>query len=185
MKKILIGALLGGIVLFAWQTLSWTILQLHYPAEQYSPRQDTVLAFLNSQFQESGQYLLPNVPKNADSKQREELMNKSNGQPWAMVSYHEAMNTSMPANIVRGLFVNIILMGLFCWILTKLPTTGFGTVFSVSLITGLIAFLNEIYTVHIWFQTFDLMAHFADALAGWGLSGLVLGWWFSRKPASA
>jgi hypothetical protein len=41
-------------------------------------------------------------------------------------------------------------------------------------------FLNAPYTMHIWYGSFDLMAHFADALLQWGLAGLWLGWWLTR-----
>ena len=49
MKKLIIGGLVGGILLFLWQTLSWTVLDLHGKEYQQAPGQDTVLNSLNSQ----------------------------------------------------------------------------------------------------------------------------------------
>lgn len=53
-----------------------------------------------------------------------------------------------------------------------------------SLITGLIVFFNAPYMMNIWYKTFDIMAHLADAIISWGLCGLWLGWYLSRKQVS-
>jgi hypothetical protein len=49
-----------------------------------------------------------------------------------------------------------------------------------TLFTGLIVFLSAPYTMHIWYGSFDLMAHFMDALVAWGVAGLWLAWWLRR-----
>ena len=87
---------------------------------------------------------------------------------------------TIPANTTKQV-VDIILMGLFCWILSKFAVPRFGTILAASIFTGLIAFLNTVYTGHIWYETFDLMAHLTDAIVGWGIAGLWLGWWMSKK----
>ena len=46
MKKTIIASTVGGILLFMWQFLSWTAINLHSPSQQYSPKQDTILALL-------------------------------------------------------------------------------------------------------------------------------------------
>ncbi len=80
----------------------------------------------------------------------------------------------------RSLLVNILIIGMLSWLLLKLPTPSFGTVFIGTLGTGLIIFLHAPYTMHIWYGSFDLMAHFADAIVSWGVTGLWLGWWLRR-----
>lgn len=181
MKKILIGAIVGGIIVFIWQSLSFTVLNLHSKAFQYTPKQQEIIDYLGTQISEDGQYLLPRPADNATSEEREAHMKSGEGKPWAMVSYHKSMNMSMVMNMVRGLIVDIIAVGLFCWILSKMNLPTFGTVLTASIFTGLIVFLNAPYTAHIWYQSFDIMAHFMDAIVAWGLCGLWLGWWFNRK----
>lgn len=181
MKKILIGALVGGILIFFWQFLSWTILDLHRPANEYTPKQAEIMNFLNSQFSEDGSYHLPSTPKGASSEEMQKAMSDAIGKPWAVVAYHKELSGDMGMNIFRGLIVDIIIVGLFCWILSAFANPRFGNVFIASLLVGLIAFLNFPYTLHIWFDTFDLTASLIDALVGWGLAGLWLGWWYGRK----
>lgn len=180
MKKIIIGAIVGGIIIFICQTLSWTILDLHRPANQYTEKQDAVMSFLNSQFSQDGSYLLPNTPPGTSGEVMEQHMKETAGKPWAVVAYHKQMDTNMGMNIFRGLIVDIFMVGLFCWILSRFANPSFSNVFTASLLTGLIVFLNVPYTTHIWFDTFDLGAYLIDAVVGWGLAGIWLGWWYGR-----
>jgi hypothetical protein len=181
MKKLIIGAIVGGIIIFIWQTASWMILNLHGNAYRYTDKQNEILATLSSQLSEEGQYYMPNVKPDATMEEHEALMESSKGKPWAMVSYHKAFEMSMTSNIIRGLLVDILLVGLFCWILSKMNAPTFGTIFTASVRVGLIVFTNGIYTGHIWYQTFDLMAHFTDYLVSWGLCGIWLGFWYKKK----
>ena len=48
MKKMIIGALVGGIILFAWQFLTWVLLDLHEAQQKYTPKQDSLIRYLNS-----------------------------------------------------------------------------------------------------------------------------------------
>ncbi|MBC7828816.1 MAG: hypothetical protein H7122_13790 [Chitinophagaceae bacterium] len=181
MKKLVIGALVGGIIIFLWQFLSFTLLNLHGKAFQYTPKQEEILNSLNSQITEDGQYLMPGLPENATSEEHEALMKSGEGKPWALVSYHKAREMNMAMNMIRGLLVDIIAVGMLCWMLSKMNLPSFGTILTASIFTGLIVFLTAPYTGHIWYQTFDIMAFFMDAIVGWGACGLWLGWWFSRK----
>lgn len=183
MKKMIIGALVGGIILFVWQFLTWSILNLHAAQQQYTPKQDSILAYLGTQFSEDGGYMLPTYAPGTSGEDAEKLMKTSEGKPWAQIIYHTSMPgmNKMFMNMGRGLLVNVVIVWLLCWLLTKIPSPSFSTVFLGTLGTGIIVFLNAPYTMHIWFGSFDLMAHFVDALLSWGIAGLWLGWWLTRK----
>ena len=180
MKKSLIGAIVGGIIIFIWQFLSWAIINLHLPAQQYSPKQDAVMAALNSNLEEGG-YFVPSLPETATMEEQEQAMKDMEGKPWATIQYHKAMENKMTMNMIRGALVNMVTVWLLCWILLRLAKINFGTVFTASLFIGFIVFLNAHYTNHIWYETFDLMAHFVDAVVAWGACGLWLGWWLSKN----
>jgi hypothetical protein len=180
MKKSLIGAIVGGIIIFIWQFLSWTLVNLHEPSQQYTPKQDAVMAVLSSNLEEGG-YFIPNVPEGTSMEEQEKAMNAMEGKPWATIQYHKSMNTDMTMNMIRCFITNVITVWLLCFILLRLRNQSFGTIFAASLFTGLIIFLNVPYIYHIWYETFDLMAHFVDAIVSWGVTGLFLAWWLPRN----
>jgi hypothetical protein len=103
--------------------------------------------------------------------------------PWAQVFYHKSLNTNMGINMVRNLITNFIMVLFFCWIISGYTANSFGKTFIAALLTGLIIFLHGAYTIHIWYETFDLQAHLADYLVSWGLTGMWLGWWLNKKRA--
>ncbi len=180
MKKILIASLVGGIILFICQFLSWALFNLHESTQQYTEKQDAIMSFLNSQQLEEGGYYLPNVPKNAGQDEREAMMKTSEGKPWATIQYHKTMNMSMTINVARALIIDILTVFLFCWLVRRFGKLSFSTILTASLIVGMIVFLNAPYTNYIWYQTFDVWIHLVDALVGWGLVGIWLGWWMTR-----
>lgn len=183
MKKNIIGAIVGGIIIFAWQFLTWGPLNNHVAQQKYTPKQDSILAYLSGQFTEDGAYMMPTFAPGTSRDEMEKEMKNMEGKPWAQVVYHKSMPgmSKMYVNMGRGLVVNIFIVWLLCWLLGKITAPSFGTVFTGTLGTGIIVFLNAQYTMHIWYGSFDLMAHFADAVISWGVTGLWLGWWLTRQ----
>ena len=181
MRKILIGALVGGIILFLWQSLSFMLINLHEKAFQYTPKQEEIMAFLNNTLTEEGSYMLPRSPETATMDEAMAAMEAAKGKPWASISYYKSMETNMALNMVRGLIVNIIAVALLCWILVRINLPTFTTILLASLFTGLIIFLNVPYTESIWYESFDIWADFADAIVGWGLVGVWLGYYFTKR----
>jgi len=181
MKKILIGGLVGGILLFAWQTVSWTVANLHEKGQQYTPKQDSILNYLNSSGLAEGSYYLPNSAPGTSMDEMQKQMDASMGKPWAMIRYYKEMNFNMGMNMARGALSNIIIVCLLCWIFAKIGSGTFSTYLIASIAVGIICFTNGAYTGHIWYPLHDINAHFIDALASWGLVGVWLGWWMPRK----
>lgn len=181
MKKVIIGALVGGLLIFIWQFLSWTILDLHRPAYQYTPKQDSILQYLSTQFSADGQYMLPAVPENSSHEQMEAAMKAAEGKPQAIIDYHRSMENDMSSDIIRGLISTIVMVGLLCWILLQISYPTFNTIFLATLFTGLIVFINAPYTMFIWFKTPGVMAHLKDAIASWGICGIWLGMYLKKS----
>jgi hypothetical protein len=179
MKKLLIGALVGGIILFFWQFLSWTVLGTHNNMQSYSPKQTEVLQFLDQTLDE-GFYYMPGLPEGSTMEENEKLLAENKGKPWAQVYFHKAENTSMNANMARGVLIDILAVLLVIWVLSKLGQHSFQEVFLCCLAIGLASYLTTAYTNGIWFQT-RTMGDLIDAIAGWGLVGAWLGWWLGRK----
>jgi hypothetical protein len=46
---------------------------------------------------------------------------------------------------------------------------------------GLISFSNTVYTEHVWYPVFDVRAQLVDAVLGWAIVGIWLGYWINRR----
>jgi hypothetical protein len=185
MKKLIIGSLVGGLILFVWQFFSWTISSLHTNAYQYTPNQHAIMQTLSTQLTKDGGYMVPSLPEGASMEEQEKFMEACKGKPWAVISWHQSNDANMGMNIVRGLIVDLLIVAFFCSILTRIHNLNFVSILIASLFTGMIVFLNVPYTNHIWFQSHDLLGYFVDLIVGWGLLGVWLGWYYGRKKSNA
>ena len=183
MKKWLVGSLVGAIIVFAWQTLSWTMLGIHDAEATYSASQDKIMTALGEANLEDGVYFLPNVPPGSDMDTHEEMRKSMVGKPWARILYKRAYKDDMTMSMIRGFLVNLFLVFSFIYIITRGGTPPAIRVFAGSVDIGLFGFLWGLYIDHVWFQTPAkvLHGHIIDALVAWGLCGLWLGWWMNRK----
>ena len=183
MKKKIIAAIVGGIIIFIWQFLTWGALNLHHAQQEYTPKQDSIISYLNTQFDKDGGYMIPNFIPGTSDEEMKKQMTDMEGKPWVQLMYHKTKPgmKQMFINMPHSLFIDMLIVWLLCWMLIRIPSPSFGTIFMGSLGTGLIVFFNTAYTMNIWYGIFDLMPHFVDALVSWGAVGLWLGWWLRRK----
>jgi len=181
MKKIIVGALVGAILIFIWQTLSWAVLDLHHPYYAYTDKQDTLLHTIESSLSKEGQYMLPTVPVGASMAEYEKCVKEKEGKPWAIITYHTNYHVNMGTNMARELAVDLVMLLLFCWMLSKFNAPSFATIFLASVFMGLISFIYGPYTLNIWFQGPGLKLDLLDAIASWGITGIWLGWWMRKK----
>ena len=183
MKKLLIGAFVGSLIVFGWQTISWTIMKSHDREYRQAPNQDAVISSLSSQLTDEGQYIIPRANPNASKTEMEEFQKRmlDEKRPWAVVTYHKEYNGDMVMNIVRGFLVTLIALFLVCWVLIKQRPSSFGTTFMSCLFIGIAGYLFIPYSGHIWFQTPRAMTNLIDVLVAWGICGIWLGWWLNRK----
>jgi hypothetical protein len=180
MKRIAIASLVGGLILFIWQTLSFAILDLHQSQLNYTPRQDSVLSFLSRELHE-GKYYMPTLPKGSSMDDMQKLEATAKGKPWVIIDYHEQYNVSMPRNMIRGILVNIFMVWLLCWLVLKAGTPNFKSFVVAALVIGVLGFFNFPYTYYIWYRSPGIFMDLVDVFVGWGLTGAWLGWWFNRK----
>lgn len=180
MKKQIIATLVGGLILFIWQFLSWAAIPIHKSAYGYTANQDRIMEVLNQNLSEAGTYMLPGVPPGTSHEQQEIAMKGSIGKPWASISYHKSLNPNMALNMSRGFAIDLVAAFLLCWLLLKFQSLNIGTAVQASVAVGVIGYLTIPYLNTIWFEGTSL-EYLIDAIVQWGLLGVWLGWWLGRK----
>lgn len=176
MKNQLIATLVAGIIIFIWQFLSWAALNLHGAEQQYTDKQEAILQCLSENLQ-PGHYFLPNTAPGEDTQA---YIEKYGGKPWAMISYHPAMNTNMGLNMFRGLVVDFVAAFLLIWLLMNFKHLTFNTALLASLSVGTIAYLTLPYLNSIWYEN-PTLSYLLDTAVQWGLVGAWLGWWMPKR----
>lgn len=183
MKKQLIATLAGGFILFIWQFLSWTVLNVHGAEFKYSANQDKVLEAL-AQNLEEGTFMFPQAPPGSSQEEQQKLMESSLGKPWATVTYHKSMDMNMGMNMFRAFVVDMAAVFLLVWLLLKSTNLTFNSALLSSLAVGAIGYLTIPYLNSIWFET-NSMGYIIDVVGQWGLVGAWLGWWLTRNAAQS
>ena len=176
--RTILGAVLGGLILWLCQFMSWGLLDLHYSEMQYTDKQESIMNAINAADLEEGDYFIPRAAK-GDMEAMEALQTEAQGKPWAMVRYRSSLNNQMPMNLVRGLLIDIIAAWLLIWIFGKMDRPMMGTIVTTCIAIGIIGYLLISYLNSIWFDG-NSIPDLIDAVVHMGLVGAFLGWWLNR-----
>ncbi len=179
MKKQLVGALVGGLVLFIWQFISFGLANLHQSQMQYTPQQDEILTALNGLDLAEGSYFVPNVPPDAPAADHQKLMAPHEGKPWAIVHYRHAMSMDMSSNMIRGFVIDFLAALFLCYILMGTHNLTMQRSIFTSVAIGLIGWLTISYLNSAWFKT-NSLPDLIDAIVPFAIIGAFLGWWLNR-----
>lgn len=176
MKNPIVYTLVGGLVLFFWQFLSFAGLNLHADAQAYTPKQGQILECLAEMDLKPGMYAVgANLPPEdmADPDQRNAINAEMEGKPWAVVHYHEAWSSDMGLNLIRSLMMNLITAFLLFWMMRNLsnPTRFRRIVLALSV--GWVGFMFFPYSNFIWYKNPDILAHMLDGTVPFVLLGLI------------
>ena len=109
MKTFLLPTVLGGVILFFWQFLSFAAINLHGDAQEYTPLDRDILAHLAELNLEEGMYALgsPSPEERADPEGLgAEYMARMEGQPYAVLNYQLEWRGNMSPNLIRSLVMN-------------------------------------------------------------------------------
>ncbi len=180
MTKQVVGTLVGGLILFFWQFLSWGPTNTHGAEMQYTDKQDEVLAAINALELPPGHYMIPHAPPELSMEDAQVSVQDYEGKNWARISVNENYSTAMGNNLIRGFVLDLISAFLLVWILMRFENRDFMTCVMTSLAIGFIAYLTIPYLNHIWLKT-PSMGYLIDAVVQWGLVGAFLGWWLNRR----
>lgn len=184
MKKIVIAALVGAIIVFVFQTISWMVTPIHADTLRYSDKDAEIHAFLSERLSEAAVYSFPGKPPGMSEEEHQAKMEANADKPWMTVTYHPKMNMDMTGSMLTGFMYSILGVLIIVWILTAASSvfTSFGSRFFVCVLFGVFLVINSSLLDMNWWSTpwHFVSGEVIDALASWSLCGLWLG--FYLKP---
>lgn len=184
MKKWLIGSLVGAVLLFVWQFLTWSVLPIHQANYGYSANEAAIIKTLSENLTEEGQIMIPGVKPGTSNEAAQEVCKANEGKPWAIIQYHPSQKMmNMAAPMIRGFLIDVVIVLLLIYLFSNMASASFGGIFISTLMVGFISWCWFPYTGHNWFQTPMSMvrADLLDIVVGWGLLGAWLGFWLKKS----
>jgi hypothetical protein len=173
MKKKILFSLIGAVVIFVWQFLSWAMPNLHSPASRYTPLQGEILQKLQELNLPEGMYMLgqPDPTKSHDEMEKE--MKANEHKPWAVINYRTDNSMDMVMPMIRGFIVDIVIAFLLFWLFLQQKDPTLQNRLFLALAVGFLCFLFAPYTNYIWYKEPDIWAHLLDAIVPWSILGLI------------
>ncbi len=180
MKKILIGGIAGGVVLFIWSFLTWVILPLHEPSLHKIPNEDAAISALQSNLDEHAVYIFPKGPgPSADQASEDAWMKKMKRGPTGMIIYDpRGTDPMMPHQMVIGLILDILSAMIVVWFLSRSTALGsqfIGRVAFCSMFGIFVSIFDHLMTWNwMGFPGDFVHAMMIDAVLGWILAGVAI-----------
>ncbi len=167
------GAVAGGLITFAWSSISWMVLPFHDKTIAHFSDPAALVNIMEAGAPKSGIYI---------------LANDANGQaaptdPFLFVSYEKRGWGPMGPTLLLGLLVQMTGAFFWTWILGKIPGLTLKNSALYGLFFGLCVGVLGALPNSIWWKfswTFTLL-YVADAAIAWTLASMIL----SRCYASA
>lgn len=184
MTRQIIAILVGAILMFGYQAMSWMVLPIHTNSLKHTPQQDSLMAVLSGNLQEEGLYYLPLAAPGTSEKDAQAIHETNEGKPWAIVEYHPVQQTNMGKSMGVGFFLSLLAIAIAVFIISRGNYPSFLSRFMLCVVLGLFVSLQGELTDWNWWQT---PVHFMsgvllDHLLGWAIVGIWLG--FILRPQS-
>jgi hypothetical protein len=174
-KRLLIGGLLGGLALFVWQALWWSVFPPVAGLWHAYPDGQAVVAEYEAQGLDSGIYRYPDISDGFVEG------------PTLYFAIYQAggFDQTSPAPFIQGLLLDISAALMMTLVLGALAVAlpRFGQRLMLCIVLGCIGILSGplVFGSFVQFPAGLMLAILFDAIIGWTLCGLVIS--AATKPA--
>jgi hypothetical protein len=184
--RLIIAALLGGLVVFAWGFVSHMMLPVGEMGHGMASNEEVVLSALQEGLPaREGVYHVPGLAPEQynDEAAAAAYTAKALASPNAVIIYQPVGRDGMDMTpqLVKEWVTNTLSALLVAWVLA-LGAFGFGKRVAIATAMGLFAWL--VVSVPYWnwyrFPTDFTLGSLIGIVVGWFLAGLVIAWWLGR-----
>jgi hypothetical protein len=167
MKRIAIAAIVGGIVIFVWSSISYMLLPIGEMGFSTLPDEAAVLQALKSSVPQSGLYIFPTPTDPSASNPA--------GPSGILVFHPEGGMDMSPGRLGNELLSNVLAAAVAAFIASLLAAAYGKRVLAITLL-GLFGWLSLIVSYWIWygFPAAYILGEGINEVVGWFLAGLVI-----------
>jgi hypothetical protein len=184
--RVLVAALMGGIVMFIWGAVAHMALPLGEVGMRQPVAEDTVLASLRPGLgEQGGVFVLPSVApdKMHDKAAMDAYSAKAKVSPYAFLIYlPQGEDLSDMSGTLPRQWASDTLSALALAFVMGLAAFSFMTRLSIALAAAVFAWLSTLVPYWNWyrFPTNFTLAALIEQVIGWLLAGAVMAWWLGR-----
>ncbi|MEO5626627.1 MAG: hypothetical protein ABIQ70_11525 [Dokdonella sp.] len=176
MVRILLAAILGGLLMFVWGAVAHMVLPFEREAMKPIPNEAAVLSTLGSNLSAPGMYYFPwtDMSGKATPEQQKAWQQQIASGPSGLLIYKPNSAEAMSPRQLITEFVSNVLAAFFgALLLIQLPG-GFGRRVLSMVAIGIAAWLSISVSQWAWyyFPTSFLIGDLADQFGGWLLAGI-------------
>lgn len=170
MKRVLLGGVVGGLLMFIWSAVAWIALPLHTSTVATMANEDSVITAMKSGMDRKSVYMFPARPKSGDQAATDVWKKKYNQGPVGMVVYNPAgASDMMLTEMGIGLVDSILTAMLAAWLLSR-STAAKSGFFARVMFCGTLG-LFICLAVHV--ANWNWMMYPVDYTTGWIADSLV------------
>jgi hypothetical protein len=189
--RVLVAALIGGIVMFIWGAVAHMALGLGETGLRTPAAEDKVLSVLHEGLgAEPGVYILPWLgPEHmSDAAAVKAYAAKATSSPYAWIVYlPQGQDLTRMGPQLLGQWVSDTLAALALAFVMALTALNFRRRLGVAGVAAVFAWLSTMVPYWNWYR-FPLgftTAALAEQLIGWLLAGAAMAWWIGRQERQA
>jgi hypothetical protein len=171
MKKIILAALVGGIIVFIWSAIAHMATPLGTMGISNLPNEDAVMASLRANVPDSGMYWFPG--ERPDHKEWEAKMKEG---PSGLLFYTAGGGPMMhPKQLISELLTNIVAAFIAASIVA-LIFAPYAKRVGVIVMMGVFGWVSLLLSYWIWyhFPTAYVLGEMVTEVVGWFLAGLAI-----------
>ena len=178
MKRILLAALIGGLIAFAWSAFVHMALPIGMGGMQPLPREESVLAPMKDAITESGLYFFPGIDMRGkpSAEERTAWEAKMRAGPHGMILYHpQGAEPMMVSQLVWEFVTDVIAALIACLVLIQIGSGRLRRALTVMLF-GVFSWFAISASQRIFYEfpgAFALL-DLIDQVGSWFLAGLAM-----------
>ncbi len=174
MGRILISAIVGGIIVFMWGFVSHMVLPIGELGQKILPQEELVVGALKASITEPGLYVFPGG--DADTKVSPEEEQKYLAGPRGMLLYDNAVMEEFWTRRLVTEGITDVVAALLAAIALSFTAVGYGMRVAMVAMLGLFGWVSISVPHWNWygFPTAFVGAEAIDQVAGWLLAGLAI-----------
>ena len=179
LRRLLLGTLLGGVLAFAWSSVSHLVLPLGEAGVRTLPHEAVVLDALRTNIKQPGLYIFPGdgFGDGATPAQRQAWEQRYRTGPAGILVFRPVGGIPLsPMQLLVELGADLLCAGIGAWAVCR--TEAFWRRLLVVTLLGLFAWLSIDVSYWNWygFPTPYLLASLVDQVGGFLLAGLAIAW---------